>query len=246
MAEVPRFPWLSVLTGLVFGLVGVGCLALLPGAYADSHAVVGAPTCGDKVAGDCLSPVPGRIDDHRSSSRGLSTRHHFQPSDPDVEGAWVRLADDEFASQRTPEMSRLLRGAPVTGLYRKGEPVAFEVDGTRVGTLDYDRDGWTKVLWGALLFLPFGGLSVLAYGNWRRLRRETATDDPPAGSVWAGALVGSMLGAIGAFFPETARNQAITYAVVLGGFMALMAWFRSRQVPRGPDGRAAGGPSRSA
>jgi hypothetical protein len=229
MAEVPRFPWLVVVTGLVFGLVGLGCLALLPGEYADSRAVVGAPTCGGTDTGDCLSPVPGRMDLHRSSSRGLSTRHHFQPSDRSVEGAWVRLAHDEFASERTPEMSRLLRGAPVTGLYRKGEPVAFEVEGTRIGTLDYDRDGWTGVLWGALLFLPFGGLSILAYRSWRRLKLEPAATGPSPDALWAGALVGSMLGAIGAFFPETARNQVVTYAVVTGGFVALTGWFRARQ-----------------
>lgn len=137
---------MAVLTGVVFGLVGLGCLALLPGKYADSRDVVGAPTCVGRGTGDCLAPVPGRMDDHRSSSRGLSTRHHFQPSDASVEDAWVRLPHDEFAYQRTPEMNLLLRGAQVTGLYRKGEPVAFEVEGTRIGTLDYDRDGWTGVL----------------------------------------------------------------------------------------------------
>lgn len=50
-----------------------------------------------------------------------------------------------------------------------------------------------------------------------------------------------MLGAIGAFFPETARDQVITYALVTGGFTALMAWFRSRQDDSGPVDRPAGG-----
>jgi hypothetical protein len=78
---------------------------------------------------------------------------------------------------------------------------------------------------------------VLSYLAWRRSRLEPVAPGAARGSLGAALLVGSMLGALGAFVPETARNQAITYVAVTGGFVALMAWFRARQPGPTDSGR---------
>lgn len=170
-------------SSVVFGLVGVGVLALAPIQREENRAMRGAAVCAadaaerelqDPDSPTCLVRVPGAIDDYREGSgRYANLRWHFQPtpgSPADASGAWVRFrGDSSDEASWTPVQRALFSGEPAVAYYWGEDPVVFETPAGRLETGTFREGAWMSLVWAGSVSLALAVLHPLS--SWVRRRR---------------------------------------------------------------------------
>lgn len=228
LRQYPRWahhPWFQGGFGTIIvlaGLVGLG--VAVPASQHAEGVLADARLCGQRVHPGCLQEVPGRITDRRG--KPWTPRWHFVPDDvAAAEDRWVRFGGDE-EEDASAAMRSVLGGEPVVALYADGDVVAFEAAGERV---PLDRPGdWRRMAWFSLFLLGLGVMSV-AYAWHRRDRPEEVTaspDWPPAMPRWPGVVVMLAIGCLAAAFAGRLATQVVTFVVVAGSLLVLVALTR--------------------